>query len=480
MNAAVGQGLLEQALARRQCHARAAKLDVIAGARTGGYDHHIATLVPLLQEVILVNFLSRFVCVCALMAAAVPAMVKAQGYSTCETWDELVKGESFRYLPLTRVSDPGAPDERRYTGFWFYDELQFDEIDRYALAMTVRFQGRDVTSADRGEIGYFDLANGFKWTKIGETTAWNWQQGCRLQWRPQSSEILWNDRAEDGKHFVCRAYDFASGKVRTLPRPIYDVSPDGRFALTHEFARMAHGGTAYVGIPDPYADQRTPPAGVDKMDMDTGDVTPLITIERIARIAYPNGYKNDSNLYFFREGWNPSGTRFIVFLKTSAQPVQTTGWSISADGQDVRFSYNRPSHHAWMNDTTILEGDGFNLYNDDGTGKLAARLAEVKANTDPTFVPGTNQEWILGDTYPLEGYQHLFLYHRPSMRFVPLARLRNTAPAGIHRIDLHARTSRSGRLVCIDASHEGLGRQMYVMNIGLILDNPPTSRSSGG
>jgi hypothetical protein len=71
--------------------------------------------------------------------------------------------------------------------------------------MKVNFHNRDVTPSDHGEIGYFDLKDNNRWTKIGETTAWNWQQGCRLTWRGSSHEILWNDRADDGSSFVCRA-----------------------------------------------------------------------------------------------------------------------------------------------------------------------------------------------------------------------------------------------------------------------------------
>ena len=82
--------------------------------------------------------------------------------------------------------------------------------------MKVNFQERDVTPADRGEVGYIDLKDNNRWTKVGETTAWNWQQGCRLTWRGGSSEILWNDRADDGGHFVCRAYDFKTATRRTL------------------------------------------------------------------------------------------------------------------------------------------------------------------------------------------------------------------------------------------------------------------------
>lgn len=155
-----------------------------------------------------------------------------------------------------------------------------------------------------------------------------------------------------------------------------------------------------------------------------------------------------------------------------------SGWSISPDGVDIRYFYDHPSHHVWRDDTTILEGDRFRVYRDDGSGREIGRLAAIAANTDPTILPPPYRDWILGDTYVLDGFQHLFLYHRRSKTFVPLAKLKATgARRGIHRVDLHARTSRDGRMVCIDATHEGLGRQMYIVNIGYILDNPPPRES---
>ncbi len=66
---------------------------------------------------------------------------------------------------LLRVSDPGSNEQPPYTGFWFYDEQQFDISGRYALGMKVYFQDRDVEQTDRGDIGYFDLNDGFKWIK---------------------------------------------------------------------------------------------------------------------------------------------------------------------------------------------------------------------------------------------------------------------------------------------------------------------------
>src|SRR5205085_3969592 len=97
--------------------------------------------------------------------------VETPAYSTCKTWQEVVNREDLRYLPVVRVSTPGTKERPDYTGFWFFEGFQFDESDRYALAMKVHFQERDVTPSDRGEIGYFDLKDNNRWTKIGETGA---------------------------------------------------------------------------------------------------------------------------------------------------------------------------------------------------------------------------------------------------------------------------------------------------------------------
>src|SRR4051812_10049911 len=66
--------------------------------------------------------------------AAEPAGAPRE-YSICKTWQEVVEGENLRYAPVIRVSDPGTKEQPVYTGFWFFDGVQFDESGRYALAM---------------------------------------------------------------------------------------------------------------------------------------------------------------------------------------------------------------------------------------------------------------------------------------------------------------------------------------------------------
>ena len=155
-------------------------------------------------------------------------------------------------------------------------------------------------------------------------------------------------------------------------------------------------------------------------------------------------------------------------------PRHVSGWSISADGKDIRYFFNNPSHHVWVDDDTLLEGRYFALIKDDGSGIVQKPLKHIDANIDPSILPKPYDNWILGDTYVLDGVQHLFLFHKPTKLFVPLAKLKNTgAPKGIYRVDLHARCSRDGRTISIDATHESLGRQLYKIDIGYILDNPP-------
>ena len=81
--------------------------------------------------------------------------------------------------------------------FGYYDKFQFDPTDRYVLAMGVGFEGRQPEANDEIAIGVIDIEDGDRWREIGTTTSWCWQQGCMLQWIPQSpNEVIWNVRGD--------------------------------------------------------------------------------------------------------------------------------------------------------------------------------------------------------------------------------------------------------------------------------------------
>ena len=90
-----------------------------------------------------------------------------------------------RVRTLNRLHPQAFSRQRKGIVLCFAPVCTFtDAPARCLLAQRVRFEGRDVRADDKAEVGIVDLEDDNRWMAIGESTAWNWRQGNRLQWIP--------------------------------------------------------------------------------------------------------------------------------------------------------------------------------------------------------------------------------------------------------------------------------------------------------
>jgi len=136
--------------------------------------------------------------------------------------------------------------------FGYYDKSPWDRSGRYMLSLGMGFMGRPPKPNDKASIGVIDLQSDCAWKEIGDTRAWNWQQGSMLQWlgNDQNKLIIYNDRQKD--QFVAVVKDIHTGKTDTLKRPIYAITNGGELALSLNFSRLhkMRPGYGYIGLQD--------------------------------------------------------------------------------------------------------------------------------------------------------------------------------------------------------------------------------------
>lgn len=386
-------------------------------------------------------------------------------------------------FPPTRVITKGP----RHHWFGYYDKLQFDPTSRFVLGMEVAFEHRSPRADDTIKVGMVDLEENDRWTELGETCAWNWQQGCMLQWLPGSnSKILWNDREKD--RYVCRILDLKTGDGETIPHPIYSVSPDGKSAVTPDFRRIAdvRPGYGYSGIPDPFVDDLAPEeSGIFHIDLSSGKSKLIISLAQIAKLGEIPNPQPGIKHYFNHLLFNPDGSRFIALHRWRYPNGSRLTRMITAnpDGSDIRIVIPNgyASHFIWRDPTHILsqsknwlgnENWGDFLFED----KEGGEVTEIGHGVlDPSghlsYLPGN--EWILNDTYPKgpERLQTPHLYHIATGRRIDLGHFPLPKEyTGEWRVDTHPRLSPDGKLVCIDAPHEKTGRQLHLIDISGIIE----------
>lgn len=400
-------------------------------------------------------------------------------------------GKSEIYVPYKQITnEPG------YHWFAYYDKLETDPTGRYVLAMKTNFEDRTPTEKDVIEIGMVDTQNACKWIKLGTSNAWGWQQGCQLQFIPQSkNEVIWNDR--DGDKFVSRIMNVETGESRVIPHPVYALSPDGKWAITVDYARVndMRAGYGYKGIADKFAAQKAPKqSGIWKIDLKTGNAKLIVSLADAVAVPNPHDAQFAEAKHWFNHLLvSPDSKRFIFLHRWKYDQKErnekykgvggfgTRMFTANADGSDLRVidPYNYTSHFIWDAESkNVLAwtkippyGNGFFLIADSAKENIAQiGKGVMTVNGHCTYLK--NSDWILNDTYPdkKKRQQNVYLYNVKTGKKTDLARLYMSKKLfGEWRCDTHPRSTPDGRKVIVDSSHNG-NRQIYMFDISEIVE----------
>ncbi len=362
--------------------------------------------------------------------------------------------------------------------FGYYDIPAFECNEKRHLAVKVPFMDRLQEKDDCAELFAIGLETGER-TKIGETYAWCFQQGCFLQWVPALPDtVLWNVRREGGPGYGAILKNLKTGESRLLDRPAATVSPNGKYALSINFDRLYdfRAGYGYAGQRDAWYDEKHPEEdGIWLTDMKTGKSRLILSLQKLWDFtkAYFNG--EDQKICVNHINFNTDGSRFVFLLRNFAEGSWKTA-ILTADydgsGLYLLSDYAYASHYYWVNERVLsIHSTGLELGN---SGKQLYELTDLThegrivdkdfflADGHVSYSP--DREWILYDSYPKEdGCRELYLYDRTTRKGGLLGRfLTINPPTWDIRCDLHPVWAPSGKQISIDSVHEGF-RGIYVI-----------------
>lgn len=359
--------------------------------------------------------------------------------------------------------------------FGYFDISPFSADDNLVLAHRT-FSQHARPEKDDVEIGYYSRTDG-RFTSLGQTGLWCWQMGSRLRWL-NARTVAYNAMVDGqyGAHIL----DIDNGAVRAIAAPLYDISPDGRQALSLDFGRLQRlrPGYGYERLSDLTEGRSAPEdSGLSLIDMESGQVRMVLSVADIAAIQ-PQPDMAGAQHYLNHLTFSPSGNLFCVFhiWQDSRGKRSNRVLLFDRDGNLKGAIRNQRhiSHMAWKTDYDILAfaalpGDvrptyqWIDLRNETWTPVLGGKIED---DGHPSLMPG-NQAMFISDSYPdRSSYRSLYLANITSEVTTPIGAFHSPVGlSGPERCDLHPRWSRHGRHIAVDSAHLGR-RSLCILDMG--------------
>lgn len=376
-----------------------------------------------------------------------------------------------------------SPNDNNEYFFGYYDKSPWDIYDRYVLCLKAKDTWSDVSPKDKADILLIDTSKDVndenRVKVIAQTSSWNVQQSCMLQWLGPdfNRKILYND-FRDGE-YCSIILDIYTKEEKIINMPVYTVSSDGKTALTLDFSRLYNlrPGYGYRNKKEVTEGQKLPDATcIWKISLETNQIEPLLKYTDFASFQSRKEMLEKNSVHKVNHLMlSPNGKRFMVLYRWfNGQRKYTRLITCNVDGTDmyVLSDDDMVSHCYWKNDEEILAfenkktgGPGYYLMKDQ-TDEYKHCWPQFSNDGHPSYSP--DKSLIVTDSYPdrariasiniMDGDESKTENTTVAKVFAPFKYDNDT------RCDLHPRWNHKGDKVCFDSVFEG-HRGLYCVDI---------------
>jgi hypothetical protein len=399
----------------------------------------------------------------------------------------------------------------------YYQHSPLNSTGRYLICIKIYFYGREISSEDTAEIGYFDLES-LQWFKVANTRALNWQQGCMLQWiGPDFDDtFIFNDF--NGEKYISRIYSINNKSIVNLDFPIYALHPSGSYALTFNFERYNFcRAYSYYQLSNDYWNGNVHSEdGIYKVDLKNHKRTKVISIDDVLLINTED-IERAAFHWLEQADWNSDGSSFRFIHRFSIGNEYKTRVFISNETGEILKCLNGTNewnytHGAWRGNqewvvfaskTTklgtkyndIINNKSFFLsliidifrgikkylpkrfvqYHAINSGyKLIKNGLELDFFNKSMLYEDGHPSWtkdgryMLSDTYSDKNMmRHLYLFDSQKGMVIKLESFFSPINNTNYRCDLHPRFSFDDSMIVIDSAHNGF-RQVLIFKVNWI------------
>lgn len=370
--------------------------------------------------------------------------------------------------------------------FFGFHELQpFSDDNSKILCNRLNYdEPRMPTENDYLDVGYLNFDGQYlgEFIKLGETNAWNFHKGCRLQWL-NNEEIIFNCTHEGV--VVSKIINLITKEESIIPYPIDTVSANGKYATSFSYERLEEHmpGYGYCHTDeDSFMNNMAPrETGLYLIDLKTKERKLLVDLKKLASLTTEFEASNESYHYVTHSEFSHD-TKYISFFHrwTGAYKGKRYTELMIYDLENKSFfrfptTNHMTSHYDWNNKREIIaycnykEQDAHVLLKMDNIDESQFVVyPEINSDGHQSFIDDTS---FVTDTYPDKWRMaKLYKVDIPSNKKTLIASVKSfkkfqSSPTKGHvACDLHPIVSNDGKYVCFDTVQTGR-RGLAVMKL---------------